>query len=94
MSMALETLRAMDGDWLNADQVADLLMMPVQRVRNYARQGKLPFPVRESGNRFLFGRIGMIRWLEGDQNTADVASKIYSLLKEIKATLEEINERL
>lgn len=84
--MTIDSIRHSLEDFLSVEAVGVLLHMSPDRLRQYAREGKLPFPWRESGNRILISRKGLLNWYDGkDQEEARQNDFHEALLKEIRA---------
>ena len=63
--MTIDEIKAMDCDFLSAATVASVMRMDVGRLIGYARNGELPFPVQQSGNRIKISRVGFLNWVTG-----------------------------
>lgn len=82
--MTIDSVRHSLEDFLSVEEVGSLLHMSPDRLRQYAREGKLPFPWRESGNRILISRKGLLNWYDGkDPEEARQNGFHEELLKEI-----------
>lgn len=66
--MTIDDVRAIREDFLSLQTVGYVLRMRPDRVRYYLKNGQMPVPYRESGNRITVSREGLINWFEGKPN--------------------------
>ena len=77
--MTVNDIRRMDADFLTAQQTAEVMHMSVDKLRWYARNGQLPFPVQLSGNTMKISRVGFLNWVAGkkDPEHYDIATELH-----------------
>ena len=61
--MTLEEVRTYEKDYLTPKQVASVLDMNPQSIREQAKKGTLPFPALPSGNRWKIPRIAFLKYM-------------------------------
>lgn len=61
ITMTMEEIRAMKDDFITPATAASACRMDTGRLIGYAKEGKLPYPVRISGNRVLISRLGFLK---------------------------------
>ena len=85
----VDQIREMREDFLNAETVAGCMKIKPDRFRDYARNGKLPFPVRISGNRITVSRTAFLEWVDGKKadnlHETTMEMQFAELIKEIRA---------
>lgn len=67
--MTLEEVRTYDKDYLTPNQVASVLDMNPQSIRELAKSNRLPFPAISSGNRWKIPRLSFLKFM-GLEETA------------------------
>lgn len=72
--MTVNDIRRMDADFLTAQQTAEVMHMSVDKLRWYARNGQLPFPVQLSGNTMKISRVGFLAWVDGKKPEPEMPS--------------------
>lgn len=80
--MTVEDIKALKDDFITPAQAASVMKMDVSRVIGYAREGKLPFDVLESGNRVKISRRSFLAWAEGKKSEPEMQG----LMKELHYT--------
>ena len=53
--------------------------MSVDKLRWYARNGQLPFPVQPSGNTMKISRVGFLAWVDGKKPEPETPSIVTEL---------------
>ena len=84
MEMTLDEMIASDKPTVGVYDVAEILECDPQKLRDALdideerpmEMRRLPFPHCKVGNRRKIGRIGFIRWVQGDLNPAAVIWKM------------------
>ena len=90
--MTLEEIKEMKDDFLTPAVVAGVLKMDIGRLRGYAKDGQLPFPVVISGDRVKIPRIAFLKHygIVSEENEKD--SRIAQLLTELIGEVRALRE--
>ena len=86
--MTLETFKELhQSDFmLTAEEISELVHTSPDRLREYARNGQLPFTSLITGNSVKFPKAALLQWAEGrDQGMTD-----HDVIVQIVNTLETV----
>ena len=89
-NVTVDMIRRMDCDFLNAETVAAAMRMRVERFREYARTGQLPFPVQPSGRTIKISRQGFLNWVAGKKQEPET-TRTEKLLADIRQEMKVHN---
>lgn len=67
--MTLEEVRTCEKDYLTPMQVASVLDMNPQSIRELAKKGNLPFPAIPSGNRWKIPKRSFLKFMGVEEAT-------------------------
>lgn len=90
--MTMDEIKNMQDDFLTPAVVASVLKMDIGRLRGYAKDGQLPFPVVISGDRVKIPRIAFLKHYGLISEEQEKNSQIAQLLKELISEIHALRE--